>query len=348
VWILNGLAIRLAQSIGLHRDGLNFKLSSFDSEMRRRLWWQIWAIDSRAAEDHGIMSTSFDASSDIALPSNLDDSELFHTMTELPTVRAKFSQMTYTLIAMETGRAMRQLHHTVISSDALPSESTRKKTVRKITAHIEEYLQNCNPNIPIQKAALRIAHLMLRKFDFVTSQQWLNRSDPERREAQATEENLINACEILELNLEIQFDDILRSFRWAFETYPQYHLLLYVLWHLCVKPVGPTVVRAWKAVNATFQYEDSSIRNQVYGQGSKRPILNMLRDKALRIGSSINSLIDDQVPRPDILRSELPSAGFEGTTDITFPDGMDWGGDPSGFPDWNSLVDDFNFQQYEF
>lgn len=39
VWSLTGLALRIAQSLGLHRDGSKFGLSPFDTEMRRRLWW---------------------------------------------------------------------------------------------------------------------------------------------------------------------------------------------------------------------------------------------------------------------------------------------------------------------
>jgi hypothetical protein len=39
VWSLTGLALRIAQSLGLHRDGTKFGLSPFDTEMRRRLWW---------------------------------------------------------------------------------------------------------------------------------------------------------------------------------------------------------------------------------------------------------------------------------------------------------------------
>ena len=38
VWALGGLAIHLAQALGIHRDGTHFGLPPFDTEMRRRLW----------------------------------------------------------------------------------------------------------------------------------------------------------------------------------------------------------------------------------------------------------------------------------------------------------------------
>ena len=54
VWTLTGLAIRIAQSLGLHRDGEHFpELSSFDKEMRRRVWWQLHYLNCAASDDQG-------------------------------------------------------------------------------------------------------------------------------------------------------------------------------------------------------------------------------------------------------------------------------------------------------
>lgn len=51
-WNTTGLAVRLAQSLGMHRDGDALNLSPFDAEMRRRLWWGICILDTPASEDH--------------------------------------------------------------------------------------------------------------------------------------------------------------------------------------------------------------------------------------------------------------------------------------------------------
>ena len=37
IWVLNGLAIRIAESMGLHRDGGQLALSPFQAEIRRRV-----------------------------------------------------------------------------------------------------------------------------------------------------------------------------------------------------------------------------------------------------------------------------------------------------------------------
>lgn len=65
IWTLTGLVVRIAQTLGIHRDGSHFGLSPFEIEMRRRLWWQVCVLDARSSEDHGcdptIVEAQFDA-----------------------------------------------------------------------------------------------------------------------------------------------------------------------------------------------------------------------------------------------------------------------------------------------
>lgn len=51
-WKLSGLAIRLAQNFGLHREDSFIGLTKFEAEMRRRLWWQLATMDAPSAEDY--------------------------------------------------------------------------------------------------------------------------------------------------------------------------------------------------------------------------------------------------------------------------------------------------------
>lgn len=51
-WKLSGLAIRLAQNFGLHREDSFIGLTTFETEMRRRLWWQLAILDAPSAEDY--------------------------------------------------------------------------------------------------------------------------------------------------------------------------------------------------------------------------------------------------------------------------------------------------------
>lgn len=64
IWTLTGLVVRIAQTLGIHRDGSHFNLPPFEIEMRRRLWWQVCILDARASEDHGCDPTIIEAQFD--------------------------------------------------------------------------------------------------------------------------------------------------------------------------------------------------------------------------------------------------------------------------------------------
>jgi hypothetical protein len=49
-WLQLGTAIRMAQSLGLHRDPVDFGFNAIEVETRRRLWAQICILDARLAE----------------------------------------------------------------------------------------------------------------------------------------------------------------------------------------------------------------------------------------------------------------------------------------------------------
>lgn len=69
IWTLTGLAVRIAQTLGIHRDGSHFGLRPFDIEMRRRLWWQVCILDARSSEDHGCDPTIVEAQFDTKMVS---------------------------------------------------------------------------------------------------------------------------------------------------------------------------------------------------------------------------------------------------------------------------------------
>ncbi|KAH8152507.1 uncharacterized protein LAJ45_03347 [Morchella importuna] len=49
-----GMAMRVAQSMGLHRDGSLFELSEVECEVRRRVWWHIMYLDVQGAIATGL------------------------------------------------------------------------------------------------------------------------------------------------------------------------------------------------------------------------------------------------------------------------------------------------------
>lgn len=68
--------------MGLHRDGELLGLKPFETEMRRRLWWQIIMIDCKYAMLSGLSHTLLPRGWDTKEPRNIDDADLLPSATE--------------------------------------------------------------------------------------------------------------------------------------------------------------------------------------------------------------------------------------------------------------------------
>ncbi|KAI0856708.1 fungal-specific transcription factor domain-containing protein [Xylaria cubensis] len=81
-WIMGGTVMRIAQKMGYHRDGEQFNLSPFETEMRRRLWWHVITQDSRYAMLSGLSHSWVASNWDTKMPQNLNDADLFPNSME--------------------------------------------------------------------------------------------------------------------------------------------------------------------------------------------------------------------------------------------------------------------------
>lgn len=352
IWILNGLAIRIAQSLGLHRDGKKLGLSPFQSEIRRRLWWHLLCRDSRAGEDYGLENTNSPLLlCDVELPANVYDTDLEPDMKDAPAARPGWTPMTFSLINIALGKAMQKLASLAASStpSSPPSENVRLQILDETRSHAERWLVHCNPVVPQQRLTLVCTSFLLRKISFVTRLQWiLLQQRAGIHQDFATEDNLDEALGILGSNKYTDDQDgLLRQFRWTKKAYPQYHVAMYVLLHLCVKPDCSQVERAWAAVEAFFADEMSAGDN--VGFGPKLSVLNVLREKAKAVRNKVQTRkptenVGEGVRELDIdsgeslVEGNKASAGLDGSMS---GHEFDLSTDIGEWPDWATLVQDF-------
>jgi len=99
--VLVGVAIRIAQSMGLHRDGPIFGINPLETEIRRRLWYEICLLDLRTAEEHGSDPGISTQSYDTKLPLNIEDTDILPNSAYPIIPRKGFTEMTFSLIRFE-------------------------------------------------------------------------------------------------------------------------------------------------------------------------------------------------------------------------------------------------------
>jgi hypothetical protein len=273
VWSLTGLAIRIAQSLGLHRDGTKFGLSPFDTEMRRRLWWQICVLDVRAAEDHGSDPSIMDQSFDTELPLSINDIDLDPDATEPPVPRPGVSEMTFCLIRYEIGHLSRKLSYIPPGQGpgrdkALSLTLEDKERIIKETAdHLEEkYLQYCENAGPLYWVAATVARLIIAKMTLIIYHPLTQPRNSNNPLPQNIRDRLFMASiEIIEYSQVLEAETSTKKWGWLFHTYIQWHAIAYVLGDLYNRPPSLIVERAWKAVDSVFREWGGQIRSTKTG-----------------------------------------------------------------------------------
>jgi hypothetical protein len=85
-WTQLGFVVRLAMTMGLHREPSEFepRMTIFVGELRRRLWFTILDMDLHTSLHSNLPCLLRDGDFTCRPPRNLDDSELFPDMRELP------------------------------------------------------------------------------------------------------------------------------------------------------------------------------------------------------------------------------------------------------------------------
>ncbi|KAE9975191.1 hypothetical protein EG328_003415 [Venturia inaequalis] len=256
IWTLTGLVVRMAQTLGLHRDGTHFALPPFQIEMRRRLWWQICILDARASEDHGCDPTIIDHAFDTQMPANVNDDELDPHMTELPKSKTGCTEMTFGLIRFEIASTLRKLQYVPPGSRKcnriLTEMSMEKKEnwIKECHEKLEsQYIKDGDMNVPLYWVIATVSRLIMSKMWLMVYHPF-QRIDGGSSLPQEIRDKLFQtSVENVEYSLLLENEDRTKKWGWLFRTYVQWHAIAFLLSELCVRTEGESVERAWKAID---------------------------------------------------------------------------------------------------
>ncbi|KAL3441068.1 fungal-specific transcription factor domain-containing protein [Aspergillus insuetus] len=139
LWILTGIATRLGQRMNLHRDGEALGLPPFEVQMRRRLFWQLLPLDSYASQVSGVGISLPPNSWDTQPPLNVNDSDIFPSMTEQPVERKGATEMIFCLSRL-------QLHNfytrkSVKSDSAGTTQPQNQEEVEATIGEVEDFIE---------------------------------------------------------------------------------------------------------------------------------------------------------------------------------------------------------------
>ncbi|RSL68534.1 hypothetical protein CEP53_002509 [Fusarium sp. AF-6] len=328
VWVLIGTAIRLAQSIGIHRDGASLKLDPFESELRLRLWWHLCVLDSRAPEDHGFTNTLETLDQGLRLPLNVDDAQLYPAMRSLPSDAENWTEMTFSLVQLEAARLVHRILIAKPRNDVETPENIEAKraVLEQHNKWIESRFLALPPASNLRNAACAHYYTACAKIEFMLQvRQELhvsrNREAPGAVFRGLGERPFTAACRTLERSWSLASGQISMEHTWIFKTYTQWYALAYVLRYLCAFPNGPGTEEAWALVTRAFSsipYAQSGqlARESNTGRNSIWKCLESLRCQALNARATARG---SPVLEPSATNNSQDSPVEDGAPEISAP-----------------------------
>lgn len=254
-WTMTSLVVRIAQALGLHRDGVQLGLPPFEVEMRRRLWWCIMALDLRSAEELGSDLSVGDKSFDTQLPSNINDTDIDENTAEMPVSRNGRTDSACCLVRYEICALARKLHTIttdmgeVSRENVVTSLEERERMLTEVYERVErKFLSHAmTDNDPLFWVASMVARIIMSKIGLLIYQPVLFPGTGPELSKEIRDRLFISTIEIVEYNHILNTDPRCKQWRWLFQTYRQWHAIAYMLLEVSRRPWNVTSERAWDA-----------------------------------------------------------------------------------------------------
>ncbi|KAH7133751.1 fungal-specific transcription factor domain-containing protein [Dactylonectria macrodidyma] len=256
-----GVAIRIAQRMGLHNESDNTKCPPLEAEMRRRLWWSLVVFDSRIGELADHKSTGISPTWNCRIPLNINESELRLEMKELPPLQLKSTEALFVVVRSEMSDFLR---HTAFYLDF---SSPALKPLAKNAQHgpvpegseldsLEElinnkYLKFCDPEIPLHYITIWTARGTLAKWRIV-EYFWSSFESSTKPSDSELDAIMVHTIAMLESDTKLMTSPLTKGYLWLLEKYFPLPAYMQIARDLRQRPVSDQAERAWEVMSDNF------------------------------------------------------------------------------------------------
>jgi hypothetical protein len=370
-WIMTGTAMRIAQRIGLHKDGESLGLPPYDVHIRRRLFYQIVALDGYASQISGTGITIEPGTWDCKEPLNINDDQIWPGMIQPPQEQKGATEMIFFLARAELSTwHLGAMASKVGKSPLQGREGPKTITVDELEASLEtKYLRYCDILDPLHTLLLIMARSYVNASRLRTKLPSLRAntaSDEERREVCNIAKRIIDTDSAAYANPS------LKRFIWHLKTFFQWDAFMCMLTSM-TKPGLLTVTElesTWRGIEQVFKNHGEILQqNRVLKTAVSRLTLEAWEANSPTITASEEPsflrairTLHEQIENKRRMRPARSSTGMGSTegislvgpspgSDLTAPEqsavGTDFGiehdftFDSADFLFWDKLIEDY-------
>ncbi|TGO85905.1 hypothetical protein BPOR_0353g00090 [Botrytis porri] len=254
VWMMTGLVIRMAQALGLHRDGSHFpNLTPYEVETRRRVWWTVCLLDFRASEDQGTELSTTGNRVDTKFPLNINDADLNSHTKDMPPARSCVTDVTLTVVSAEMCDVMRTLMASSIG-ESPSSPEIQSQLLHELYGTVDKhFLQlNMGSNSIASWCLSTLTRMVVSKMYLILNLPVLFSSPSENHSEKVRTKLLISAIEVAEYNHALNSEKDCQHWNWLFQTCTHWHAIVYLLIETSRRQWSAIIERAWVALHSKW------------------------------------------------------------------------------------------------
>jgi hypothetical protein len=310
VWRLTGIAFRVAEGMGIRIDGTLLGLSPFETEMRRRVWWQLKMHDFRAAELCGQSKMkNFDLGEDNPrIPLNVDDRDLYPSMTEDPIESSKPTEMIWVMMrtSLAAFASKLKIRMCQLGNNSSFQELTALDNIEEKDGWVEEMqtmletniIRYCDPTKPLHLWTMIGCRLSVNLSRFLGHhpRKWASLEHVPESEKQLVWETVMSLLEQYEM---MQTSPQLRNFAWNIPYFTQWHAIIHALDTLRAQPLHPDAEKVWEYILHLYE-RMSDVLFKV-----NRPIFVAVGNLCLKAFSAREAALQTigrSIPPPDYIK----------------------------------------------
>lgn len=261
--VLVGAAVRMAECMGLHRDGEAYGLSPLETHVRRLLWHQLCFLDIRTCEAQGPKPAIRREDYDTKLPLNCEEEQLTSQTTVSPDPAEQWTSTLLPLMRFEINEMMR-----IIWSDRRKLE-TRKTTLTAVLTKIENFRKRMfekydhflSDEIPVQRYAKLVMYLLIyRLHAMVLHPYHTNTANPMPQRLNSV--LVMSGIMIIEISIELETKPQFRDWSWYIGAYQQFQIALLLATEIYYRPDNKEADRIWACLDYVFNLDPNMAREQ--------------------------------------------------------------------------------------
>ncbi|KAI1090419.1 hypothetical protein F5B19DRAFT_484593 [Rostrohypoxylon terebratum] len=253
--VLVGAAVRMAECMGLHRDGDAYGLTPLETHVRRLIWHQLCFLDIRTCEAQGPKPVIRRDDYDTKLPINCNEGELTHaaappesadewTTNTLPSIRFEINEM---MRIIWIDRRRLETHRTTLTAVLSKIENFRRRMSEKYD-HLLDVTQ------PIQRYAKCVMYLLTyRLYIMVLHPYHSNAANP--MPPRLNQLLITSGIMVVELAIQLETNPNFHGWAWYLGAFFQYQVALLLATEVYFRPQSREADRIWTCLDYVFSMD---------------------------------------------------------------------------------------------